>query len=232
VQDIFCENFKVVLDICMELDLNHLRQIFSAALASDCLDQLGYRNQVLNSDIEMISGEGVMMGYAFPVALEIVDVAPKVPYVGLLAALDAVDKNQVYVIPSSRVGRAALWGELLATACSFKGVAGVLADGPIRDVARLRMMGFKVFGTGSSPLDINSRYEVVGHKVPCVIDDVTVEPGDLIVADVDGVVIIPSLTIDAVIHLVEEKNSGENQFRAAVAEGMSPSAAFAKFGVL
>jgi 4-hydroxy-4-methyl-2-oxoglutarate aldolase len=216
----------------MDLDLNHLRQIFSSALASDCLDQLGYRNQVLNSDIEMISGEGVMMGYAFPVSFEIADVAPEVPYVGLLAALDAVGQDQIYVIPSARLGRAALWGELLATSCSIKGVAGALADGPIRDVARLRTMGFKVFGTGTSPLDINSRYEVVAHNVSCVIDGVTIEPGDLIVADVDGVVIIPSHTIDEVIHLVEEKDSGENQFRTAVTEGMSPSLAFAKFGVL
>ena len=216
----------------MELDMNHLRQIFSSALASDCLDFLGHRNQILNSDIEMISGEGVMVGWAFPVRLEIADVAPEVPYVGLLAALDAVKQDQVYVVASHRLGRAALWGELLATACSFKGVAGALADGPIRDVARLRAMGFKVFGIETSPLDINSRYEVVAHNVSCIIDGVTINPGDLIVADVDGVAVVPSGIIDAVIRLVEEKNSGESQFRTAVKEGMSPSAAFAKFGVL
>lgn len=163
----------------MNLDLGHLRQIFSAALASDCLDHLGYRNQVLASDIEMISGEGVMMGYTFPVKLEVVDVAPEVAYVGLLAAL-----------------------------------------------------GFKVFGVETSPLDINSRYEVVAHNVPCSIDGVTINPGDLIVADVDGVTVIPAESIDEVVRRVEEKNLGEGEFRKAVREGMSPSAAFAKFGVL
>lgn len=216
----------------MDLDLNRLRQIFSAALASDCLDHLGYRNQVLASDIEMISGDGVMMGYAFPVKLEVADVAPEIPYVGLLASLDAIGKDQVYITPSGRLGRSALWGELLSAACAFKGVAGALTDGPVRDVSRMRAMGFKVFGVETVPLDINSRYEVVAHNVPCVIDGVTINPGDLIVADVDGVTVVPTEVIDEVVRQVEEKNSGEGQFRTAVREGMSPSAAFAKFGVL
>jgi len=50
----------------------------------------------------MLSGEGVMMGYAFPVRVEAVFSAPEVPYVGLLKALDAVGKDQVYVTPSNR----------------------------------------------------------------------------------------------------------------------------------
>jgi regulator of RNase E activity RraA len=68
--------------------------------------------------------------------------------------------------------------------------------------------------------------------VPAVIDGVDINPGDLIVADVDGVVIVPKAAIDEVIARVEEKNSGENLFRKAVLEGMAPSEAFAKYGVL
>ena len=93
-------------------------------------------------------------------------------------------------------------------------------------------MGFKVFATGTLPVDINGRYEVVEHNVSCVIDCVTINPGDLIVGDSDGVTIVPVEAIDAVVERVIEKNSGENQFRKAVKEGMSTSAAFAKYGVL
>jgi regulator of RNase E activity RraA len=93
-------------------------------------------------------------------------------------------------------------------------------------------MGFKIFGTGSSPVDINGRYEVVAHNVPGVIDGVAINPGDLIVGDVDGVTIVPTAAIDEVIARVIEKNSGESNFRKAVKEGIAPSAAFAKFGVL
>ena len=216
----------------MSLDLDNLRTIFTSALASDCLDKLGYGKQVLNSDINMVSGSGIMMGYAFPVKLEIVNAFPEVPYVGLLKALDAVGKDQVYVTPTNRTGLAALWGELLSTACAFKGVAGALTDGPTRDLSRTDAMGFKVFATGTLPVDINGRYEVVEHNVPGEIDGVAINPGDLIVGDSDGVTIIPVAAIEKVVELVIEKNSGENQFRKAVKEGMSPSAAFAKYGVL
>lgn len=180
----------------------------------------------------MLSGEGVMMGYAFPVQIEIVDSYPEVPYIGLLKALDAIQKDQVYVTPTARAGKSSLWGELLSTACNFKGVAGSLGDGPARDLARTRAMGFKIFGTGSSPVDINGRYEVVAHNVPGVIDGVAINPSDLIVGDVDGVTIVPTAAIDEVVARVIEKNSGESDFRKAVKEGMAPSAAFAKFGVL
>ena len=125
----------------MAHDLVELRKIFTSALASDCLDKLGYGRQVLNEDILMISGSGIMLGYAFPVRLESVDAFPEVPYIGLLKALDAVGKDQVYVTPTNRTGRAALWGELLATACAFKGVAGALTDGPTRDLSRTELAG-------------------------------------------------------------------------------------------
>ena len=219
-----------------EYDLKKLATIITAALASDCLDHMNLRNQVLKSDIEMISGEGVMLGYAFPVRVEAVFAAPDVPYVGLLKALDAVGKDQVYITPSNRNNGgnhpAAFWGELLSTACKHKGVAGALTDGPVRDTTRMQSLGFKVFGVQTSPLDINSRYEVVEHNVPAEIDGVVINPGDLIVGDVDGVVIVPKNAIAEVIVRVEEKNSGENLFRNAVRDGMPPSQAFAKYGVL
>ena len=110
----------------MSHDLAQLRTIFTSALASDCLDAMGYGKQVLGEDIHMLSGEGVMLGYAFPVQIEVVDSFPEVPYVGLLKALDAIQKDQVYVTPTARAGKASLWGELLSTACNFKGVAGSL----------------------------------------------------------------------------------------------------------
>jgi 4-hydroxy-4-methyl-2-oxoglutarate aldolase len=216
----------------MAHDLVKLREIFSSALASDCLDALGYGKQVLNEDIHILSGEGIMLGYAFPVRIERVNTFPKVPYIGLLKALDAVGKDQVYVTPTGRAGMASLWGELLSTACAYKSVAGSLCDGPARDLARTRAMGFKVFGTGSLPVDINGRYEVVEHNVSCVIDDVAISPGDLIVGDVDGVTVIPLRSIDDVVRRVIEKDSSESEFRKAVRAGMPPSAAFAKFGVL
>lgn len=216
----------------LEVDLPRLREICNAALASDCLDAIGYTKQVLAADINLISGQGVAIGYAFPVRLEIVDAFPDVPYIGLLKALDAVGKDDVYIIPTGRTGLAALWGELLSYACAYKGVVAAITDGPVRDTSRMRAMEFKVFGVGTNPIDINGRYEVVAHNVACEIDGVTINPGDLIVADLDGVVVVPKSQIAEVVRRVEEKNSGENLFRDAVKKGMSPTEAFATYGVL
>ena len=125
-----------------------------------------------------------------------------------------------------------LFRSLLSTACAFKGVAGSLSDGPSRDLTRTNAMGFKIFGTGAIPVDINGRYEVREHNVPGVIDGVEINPGDLIVGDIDGVTVVPSKIIDQVVEAVRAKNAGESEFRKAVKAGMSPSAAFAKYGVL
>jgi regulator of RNase E activity RraA len=173
-----------------------------------------------------------MVGHAFPVAVELASAVPEVPYVGLLAALDAVSEGQVFVFPVDRGTEIAVWGELLSTACAMRGARGVLSDGMVRDVSMIREMGFPVFARGTLPVDINGRYEVVAHNVPARIDGVHIMPGDLIVADIDGCVVVPLDLLSKVTELVAEKTQGESQFRQAVAEGMSPSEAFAKFGVL
>jgi 4-hydroxy-4-methyl-2-oxoglutarate aldolase len=92
--------------------------------------------------------------------------------------------------------------------------------------------GTPVFCRGTVPTDSNGRSEVRAHNVPVVIDGVRIEPGDLVVADDDGVVIVPQALIDKVVAMALEKDAHESQFRAAVADGMSATAAFAKFGVL
>lgn len=213
-------------------ELSHLREIYTSALVSDALDALGRRNQVLGYDLVPLSGGPVLVGRAFPVRLQQVQQPPEVPYVGLLAALDAVGPDEVFVVPTGRATNVGFWGELLSTSCQARGVAGALTDGPVRDVARVHDMHFSVFGRGTMPADINGRYEVVDHGVPAHIDGVLIQPGDLVVGDVDGVVIVPEGLVDQVSAIVEEKTRGESAFRAAVRAGMAPSAAFAEYGVL
>lgn len=213
-------------------ELAHLRKIYTSALVSDALDGLGWRNQVLGYDVVPLSGGAVLVGRAFPVRLQQVQQPPELPYVGLLAALDAVGADEVFVLPTGRATNVGFWGELLSTSCQARGVAGALTDGPVRDTARVRDMGFTVFGRGTCPGDINGRYEVVDHRVEAQIDGVVIYPGDIVVGDVDGVVIVPMKLVDQVTAIVEEKSRGESAFRAAVRAGTAPSAAFAEYGVL
>lgn len=93
-------------------------------------------------------------------------------------------------------------------------------------------MGFPVFHVGFHPADSLGRLDVVGHNLPIQCGDVLVYPGDLVLADHDGVVVVPSALAEVTLRMAEEKVSGENLVRKALAKGMSTTEAFQKFGIL
>ncbi len=102
----------------------------------------------------------------------------------------------------------------------------------VRDLDRTEAIGFPVFARGTSPVDINGRFEVVGTNQSVVIDGVTISPGDVIIADRDGVVVVPSELEAEVVALVRSKSRGEQDFRAAVSAGRGAADAYRDFGVL
>jgi 4-hydroxy-4-methyl-2-oxoglutarate aldolase len=203
----------------------------TSALVADALDALGRRRQALGPEIRAFE-TGVVIGRAFPVTVKPVDHAPPTPYVGLLRALDALAPGDVYVISTGGDPTTALWGELLSTAALARGAVAAVCDGPVRDTAKVRALGFPVFARGTVPTDINGRYEVVSHGQPVVINDVLIAPGDVIVADDDGVVICPTALATEVLQAAEIKAQAEDGFRTAVRDGAKPSEAFARYGVL
>lgn len=212
--------------------LGPARARLRSALVSDALDAIGYRRQCLSAGIVPITGGTVLVGAALPVQIEVVHEVPDVPYQGLLAALDAIGPEQVFVASVGAGSDVAIWGELVTTVCRARGAAGAVCDGYARDSVKIRETGFPVFCRGTVPTDSNGRSEVRAHNVPVVIDGVRIEPGDLVVADDDGVAIVPAALIDRVVGMAQEKDAHESRFRAAVVEGMTATEAFAKFGVL
>src|SRR5205814_10572923 len=110
-----------------------------SSLLADALDAAAYRGQCLEPDLVQLSGVR-LVGRAFPVALERVNAPPEVPYRGLLRALDAVPSGAVVVIAGRRAPDAALFGELMATACLARGAAGALCEGYVRDLAAIRAL--------------------------------------------------------------------------------------------
>jgi 4-hydroxy-4-methyl-2-oxoglutarate aldolase len=201
------------------------------SLLSDSLDRAGRRRQCLGPDLVPLAGSR-LEGRAFPFLVERVDAPAEQPYRGLLGALDAVPAGAVVVIPGGRAEDAALFGELMATACLARGAAGAVCEGYVRDLPEVRALGFPLFGCGTVPYDIDGRLEVVGHGEAVEIDGVTVEPGALIVADEDGLVVVPRDVEDEVVAAAREKAAKEIEFRAAVSAGLPPSEAYERFGVL
>jgi 4-hydroxy-4-methyl-2-oxoglutarate aldolase len=127
---------------------------------------------------------------------------------------------------------AAFWGELLATASRVRGARGVIADAYARDTLELIDMGFATFARGIWCADALGRIRVDAADVPIECGGVEVHPGDFVLGDHDGVVVLPAAIASEAIGLAEAKVAGENHVRAALAEGMPLAEAFRKFGLL
>jgi regulator of RNase E activity RraA len=107
-----------------------------------------------------------------------------------------------------------------------------VVDGLVRDVARMRQMRFPVFALGTSVYDSKDRQRVIDLDVPVEIDGVVFSPGDLVIADEDGVVVVPRAAEAAVVRRAWEKAHAENAVRDAIRGGLKAAAAFDQFGVL
>jgi 4-hydroxy-4-methyl-2-oxoglutarate aldolase len=214
------------------VDLPRVRAELGAAVLADIMDGFGHRAQCLAAGIGPLQPDTVLAGFAFPVLVQRVFDVPADPYRGLMRALDEIGPDEVFVTPTGRVADTAVWGELLSTVSQLRGAAGALTDGLVRDTSAIRELGFPVLCAGVIPYDSKGRMEIVAHRVPCLIDGVRIAPGDLVVGDGDGIVIVPRDLIDSVLPAAFAKRAGENQFLESVRNGMSASQAFDLHGVL
>ena len=199
-------------------------------VVADVLDRLGYRDQCLRADIRPLSPGTAAAGVARTVrTVSATEPAPVEPYKGEMAAVDALGPGDLMVVSPCDWS---FWGELLSTAARHRGCRGVVIDGYTRDTRAIIAMGFPVFCRGIHPADSLGRLDVAEHDVPIDCGGVLVQPGDLILADDDGGVVVPYGIAEQVLAAAEEKVRGENLVRKALAEGMSVTEAFRRFGVL
>jgi 4-hydroxy-4-methyl-2-oxoglutarate aldolase len=202
------------------------------AVVSDCLDRMDRRGQVLAPHIRPLAPAMRVAGFAATVHCVEVEAVPESKddwYRNELAAVDALRPGDVLVVSTCR---GSFWGELLATASAARGASGIVADAYTRDTLALVEMGFATFAAGIHCADSLGRIDVDAYDVPITCGGVEVRPGDLVLADHDGVVVIPSALGEEVVALAEEKLSGENLVREKLAEGMPVSEAFRTYGVI
>ncbi|MFM9845711.1 MAG: 4-carboxy-4-hydroxy-2-oxoadipate aldolase/oxaloacetate decarboxylase [Hyphomicrobiaceae bacterium] len=135
-------------------------------------------------------------------------------------ALNVAQRGQVLVLTNGGGSQGALWGDVACTFAAQKGIAGVVADGPVRDVDALRKMNFPVWATAISPSHPEKRGPG-SVNVPVVVDGVLVEPGDVIVADGDGVLVIPRTRIAATVEGARQRAAKEVAIRQRIKAGES-----------
>jgi regulator of RNase E activity RraA len=155
------------------------------------------------------------------------------PYAVEIALVDDLRPGDVAVLacggPTDRI---APWGELLSTAAVARGAAGCVTDGLVRDILRIRAMGFAVFHGGIGPLDSKGRAKMMERDLPVEVAGVRVESGDWIFGDADGVVVVPRLAAAEVFTRALTKVEAEDATRAALAAGRPLGEVFAEHGVL
>jgi 4-hydroxy-4-methyl-2-oxoglutarate aldolase len=211
--------------------LERLRRLYPAVL-SDCLDKIGYRQQVMAPRIRPLYPQAVLAGFAATVHCVEVDGLPSNSddyYKGELQAVDALRSGDVMVVSTCD---GSYWGELLATASRYRGAVGIVADAYTRDTLKLIEMQFPTFVAGISACDSLGRIEVDQVGIPIQCGGVTVRPDDLLLADYDGVVVVPSFVAEEAIVRAEEKVAGEDLVRDKLAEGMPVWDAFRTYGVI
>ena len=215
----------------MKDTLETLEELYAAVVA-DVLDELGYREQTLSSDISALTSSNKICGRVFTGEAETVKEIPPEPYKLEMQAIDEMNAGDVFVLDGKHHSQCSFWGELLSTACIAKGVRGVVMSACTRDAWKLKKMDFPVFGIGYTPADSKGRIDVVSIREPIEVDGESIRTGDYLIGDDDGVVIIPQDALGETLRLAEEKVSGENLVRDQLAAGVPVAEVFEKFGIL
>ncbi len=209
-----------------------MEQKLYSSVVSDIVDQLGYRNQAMRADINPMWPGAAVAGRAHTVlSVDIYEIREN-PYENEIAAVDSLKPNDVLVGGTNCSVHTALWGELLSTASRARGARGAIVDGYTRDLVRIAEMRFPMFATGTRPLDSKGRSLVLEYGRPVMCGDVLVHEGDIVLADVDGVIVIPREIEEKAIELSFEKASAEDKVRDELMKGALLADVFKKYGVL
>ena len=215
-----------------EITLEQMRESLYSAVVCDALDAAGYRNQSPRCQLAACSVETLLIGRCKTTLW--VDYYHELenPYELELKAVDSCTADDVFIAAAGGSQRSAVWGELLSTASSNRGCVGAIVDGLVRDTAKTAAMRFPVYARGTSPYDSQFRQRVVDLDVPVEIEGVRFCPGDLVIADRDGVVVVPREVEQEVIRHAWNKVHTENAIRDAIRGGMTAQEAYERFGVL
>lgn len=199
-------------------------------VVGDILDTMGFVHQFLPPELQPLRDTMKLAGRACTVLEHDVFSPQKKPFGFLTEALDQLRPHDVYIATGAH--NSALWGELLTATAKVRGAVGAVLDGYTRDTPQVLSQNFPVFARGRWAQDSSIRTNVVDYRCTIEIGQVTIQDGDLVFGDMDGVLIIPQQAAEECIRKALEKASGEKMVRQAIEQGMSATEAFAHFGIL
>jgi regulator of RNase E activity RraA len=195
--------------------VERLRRLDACAI-SDAMDRLGLAG--VAGGLPRASGEGRIAGRAITLKVGVGEAgAPR--HLGT-AAVDGAGPDHVIVVEQSSGVEAGCWGGLLTAGAVKRGVAGVIADGPVRDIDEARALNFPVFAAHFTAKTARGRVVELATNAPVVIKGVTVMAGDFAIADGSGVAFVPAARIEDVLAAAEEIAAREAAIARAIQSGM------------
>jgi regulator of RNase E activity RraA len=202
-----------------------------AASVSDAIEQITGKKMYMSHRMRPIF-PSKFAGFALTVALKKEANQDPNALQGMLAAIDSGVADSVYVMSVEDGIDIAGMGGLMGTAMRARNFSGAVIDGGVRDVAYLNKIGFPVYALGIVPSTSVHHYRFAGANVPVHCDGVEVQAGDIIVADADGVVVVPRANAPEVLTLAEKMDFNEHSMYAYIEKLKSITEAVKKFGRL
>ncbi|MCL8208585.1 MAG: RraA family protein [Actinomycetia bacterium] len=214
-----------------------IREAFAGletANVSDVLDRLGFPHQALDPALRPVSPTGgTVAGWAYTIQ------GQHTPFdtaadPNKMAALDGVTPGTLTVWSGGGARGVCLFGELLARGMAARGALGAVVDGGVRDVRHIRSLGFAVWARYVTPVQSTGRWKVNAWQIPVYLPGATapwvrVEPGDLVLADDDGVVVVPRSLVETVLEETRALTDTEAEIRARTDE-TAPSELMRRYG--
>src|SRR5919202_5840850 len=136
-----------------------------------------------------------------------------------MRTIAAAEPGDVIVVDSGGRVDVSSWGDILSTSSKLKGLSGVVVDGAFRDIDGCQAVGFPVWARGVVPMTARGRIVEDAFNEPVQFGGVAVHPGDWLIADGSGVVVIPQDRVEEVIGVAEELAAAEQQMLASIKEG-------------
>ncbi|MEN6625555.1 MAG: RraA family protein [Candidatus Sumerlaeia bacterium] len=203
-----------------------------AGAISDIMDEMGFRHQAIDPTlgIRALHPSMVAIGRALTFQNGL-STRMDEPYEKAIEGLDSMQPGQL-TIAGGYAPVEGIMGELSATAIRKRGGVGAVVNGFTRDGRKLLDMKFPVFAKGISPIDTTGRIRVVDYNVPLQFGHIAIKPGQIVFADYDGILVIPTEAEDEIIAKALERAEVETKVREALAAGESMDTVWKRYHVL
>lgn len=211
--------------------IERYEKVYTAAI-SDIFQERNLHNQWLGPNIKCRTREmarDVMAGFAFTVQW-VFNPLPAVEKQRAAKMVNSYPEGGIIVVDTGSDQVSGFWGELATTVCLRNGVRGAVINGGAKDTGFVKKMGFPIFCRFTSPVDGFYRSHLLDWQIPIWFNGILIRPGDFIVGDSDGVLVVPQEIAEEVLLEAERRAASETETRKLLKEGVSAEEASRRTG--